>query len=128
MAKKQTLLTVETLTHEESTRKNIPTAEYQSVMDEGMKTPIRLAYERRNRDRDTVIIGIALQQAERTGNIAADMLKGERAPHGRGHAERKEAGGCLAGEVGKYGHHARPVVPANRPTKWRRFLSGGPSL
>ena len=56
MAKKQTLLTVETLTHEESTRKNIPTAEYQSVMDEGMKTPIRLAYERRNRDLDPQLV------------------------------------------------------------------------
>ena len=56
MAKKQTLLTVETLTHEESTRKNIPTAEYQSVLDEGMKTPIRLAYERRNRDLDPQLV------------------------------------------------------------------------
>ena len=56
MAKKQTLLTVETLTHEDSTRKNIPTVEYQSVLDEGMKTPIRLAYERRNRDLDPQLV------------------------------------------------------------------------
>jgi len=32
MAKKTKKLTVETLTHDEATRKNIPTAEYQSVM------------------------------------------------------------------------------------------------
>ena len=56
MAKKQTLLTVEALTYEDSTRKNIPTAEYQSVLDEGMKTPIRLAYERRNRDLDPQLV------------------------------------------------------------------------
>jgi adenine-specific DNA-methyltransferase len=56
MAKKQTSLTVETLTHEESTRKNIPTAEYQSVMDETIKSPIRLAYERRNRDLDPQLV------------------------------------------------------------------------
>ncbi len=32
MAKKPNRLTVETLKHEKATRKNIPTAEYQSVM------------------------------------------------------------------------------------------------
>ena len=56
MAKKQTSLTVETLTHEESTRKNIPTAEYQSVIDERIKDPIRMAYDRRNRDLDPQLV------------------------------------------------------------------------
>ena len=56
MAKKQTSLTVETLTHEESTRKNIPTAEYQSVMDDRIKDPIRMAYDRRNRDLDPQLV------------------------------------------------------------------------
>ena len=37
---------VETLTHTEATRKNIPTAEYQSVLDEQTKNPVRVAYER----------------------------------------------------------------------------------
>ena len=32
MANKESKKTVETLTHEEARRKNIPTAEYQSVM------------------------------------------------------------------------------------------------
>jgi len=44
--------TVETLTHEEASRKNIPTAEYQSVMDKEQQKPIKVAYERRNRDLD----------------------------------------------------------------------------
>lgn len=38
---------VETLTHDDATRKNIPTAEYQSVMMDEHKHPLRVAYERR---------------------------------------------------------------------------------
>jgi len=52
MKKKNNSKTVETLTHDEATRKNIPTAEYQSVMRETEKDAIRVAYERRNRDLD----------------------------------------------------------------------------
>jgi adenine-specific DNA-methyltransferase len=44
--------TVVTLTHEEASRKNIPTAEYQSVMRQEEQSPLRVAYERRNRDLD----------------------------------------------------------------------------
>lgn len=44
--------TVETLTHDADKRKNIPTAEFQSVIREERQTPVRLAYERRNRDLD----------------------------------------------------------------------------
>jgi adenine-specific DNA-methyltransferase len=43
---------VATLTHDEASRKNIPTAEYQSVMAKDTQSPIRVAYERRNRDLD----------------------------------------------------------------------------
>ena len=39
---------VETIRHEEANRVNIPTAEYQSVMSDTDKTPIQVAYERRN--------------------------------------------------------------------------------
>jgi adenine-specific DNA-methyltransferase len=38
--------TVESLTHIEASRKNIPTAEYQSVMRKEEENPIRVAYER----------------------------------------------------------------------------------
>ena len=44
--------TVETLRHGEASRPNIPTAEFQAVMDEDQKAPVRIAYERRNRDLD----------------------------------------------------------------------------
>ena len=47
---------VETLTHDEASRLNIPTAEYQSVMDKADQSPIRVAYERRNRDLDPQLV------------------------------------------------------------------------
>ncbi|MBW8371485.1 MAG: site-specific DNA-methyltransferase [Thiobacillus sp.] len=57
MAKKpKTPLTVETLKHDEATRKNIPTAEYQSVMQKEEQSPVRVAYERRNRDLDPQLV------------------------------------------------------------------------
>ncbi|QDV90776.1 Modification methylase DpnIIB [Phycisphaerae bacterium RAS2] len=48
--------TVATLTHDEATRKNIPTAEFQSVMAKEHQTPIRVAYDRRNRDLDPQLV------------------------------------------------------------------------
>ena len=47
---------VETLTHEEAKRKNIPTAEYQSVMKEDDQSSVLVAYERRNRDLDPQLV------------------------------------------------------------------------
>src|SRR6266851_2501773 len=57
MAKKPvTTKTVETLKHAEATRKNIPTAEYQSVLQKNEQDPVRVAYERRNRDLDPQLV------------------------------------------------------------------------
>ena len=47
---------VETLTHGEAQRRNIPTAEYHPVMAEEDKAPVRVAYERRNRDLDPQLV------------------------------------------------------------------------
>ncbi|WDN87483.1 adenine-specific DNA-methyltransferase [Desulfosarcina sp. BuS5] len=54
--KKKISKTVETITHAEAIRKNIPTAEYQSVMRKDEETPIQIAYERRNRDLDPQLV------------------------------------------------------------------------
>lgn len=54
MAKKP--IEVKTLTHEGAQRRNIPTAEYESVMAAAEKSPIQLAYERRNRDLDPQLV------------------------------------------------------------------------
>src|SRR5712671_1333439 len=57
MAKKPvTSKTVEALKHREAKRKNIPTAEYQSVLQKNEQEPVRLAYERRNRDLDPQLV------------------------------------------------------------------------
>lgn len=47
---------VANITHEDAARTNIPTAELQSVMADDQKSPIRLAYERRNRDLDPQLV------------------------------------------------------------------------
>lgn len=67
MAKKSNKVTVETLKHEEATRKNIPTVEYQSVITREVENPIRVTLERgvagldeekqpRNRDLDPQLV------------------------------------------------------------------------
>src|SRR4051812_2330725 len=57
MAKKPTApKSVETLKHDEDKRKNIPTAEFQSVLKQEEQNPVRLAYERRNRDLDPQLV------------------------------------------------------------------------
>ena len=48
--------TVESITHDADKRKNIPTAEYQSVVKQEQQNPIRVAYERRNRDLDPQLV------------------------------------------------------------------------
>jgi adenine-specific DNA-methyltransferase len=47
---------VEAFRHSQDKRPNIPTAEHQSVMNEEEKSPIRVAYERRNRDLDPQLV------------------------------------------------------------------------
>jgi adenine-specific DNA-methyltransferase len=57
MAKKQSVAkTVEVIKHDEDKRKNIPTAEYQSVLEKNEQNPIRVAYERRNKDLDPQLV------------------------------------------------------------------------
>jgi adenine-specific DNA-methyltransferase len=56
MAKPPIKKIVEALTHEEASRKNIPTAEYESVMQKDQRSPVRVAYERRNRDLDPQLV------------------------------------------------------------------------
>jgi adenine-specific DNA-methyltransferase len=55
-AKPKPKKSVETLVHDEASRRNIPTAEYQSVMRAEDRSPIRVAYERRNRDLDPQLV------------------------------------------------------------------------
>ncbi|NWG25043.1 MAG: site-specific DNA-methyltransferase [Pseudorhodoplanes sp.] len=47
---------VEALTHKDAKRRNIPTAEFESLMREEDKSPVQLAYQRRNRDLDPQLV------------------------------------------------------------------------
>ncbi len=55
MAKKTTTKKVETLKHEEATRKNIPTAEFQSVLKTDGQKPVEVRYPR-NTDLDPQLV------------------------------------------------------------------------
>ena len=54
--KKSAAKSVEALRHDEAKRKNIPTAEYGSVLQKEAESPVRVAYERRNRDLDPQLV------------------------------------------------------------------------
>ncbi len=56
MVKRRSPKIVATLRHQEASRKNIPTAEYQPMMEEDDRSPIQLAYQRRNRDLDPQLV------------------------------------------------------------------------
>lgn len=47
---------VDALVHDDAKRKNIPTAEFESVMNTDDQSPIQIAYERRNRDLDPQLV------------------------------------------------------------------------
>ena len=47
---------VENITHEDATRRNLPSAEHQPLMRDEERHPIRVAYERRNRDLDPQLV------------------------------------------------------------------------
>ena len=66
-AKKTNNKTIETLTHDEAKRKNIPTAEFQSVLQKEAQDPLKIKYHRyveglkeekedRNRDLDPQLV------------------------------------------------------------------------
>jgi adenine-specific DNA-methyltransferase len=54
--RKKSPKSIESLKHKDAVRINIPTAEFQSVMDDEQKSPIELVYERRNRDLDPQLV------------------------------------------------------------------------
>ena len=47
---------VESITHEEAKRRNLPSAEHQPLMGDEERSPVQVAYERRNRDLDPQLV------------------------------------------------------------------------
>lgn len=56
MPKQPSQQAVEALTHAKARRKNIPTAEYRSLVEAKEREPIGVAYERRNKDLDPQLV------------------------------------------------------------------------
>src|SRR6266511_4256824 len=56
MPKEPIVRTVQSLTYDEVTRLNIPTAEYQPVLERAQEAPVPVAYARRNRDLDPQLV------------------------------------------------------------------------
>ncbi len=56
MAMRKSAKSVETLVHDKASRKNIPTAEHEPVMAENDRSPVEVAYERRNRGLDPQLV------------------------------------------------------------------------
>ena len=56
MARRSGPKTIATLRHQDASRRNIPTAEHEPVMAADDRTPIEVAYERRNRDLDPQLV------------------------------------------------------------------------
>ncbi|MCA3134680.1 MAG: site-specific DNA-methyltransferase [Rhodocyclaceae bacterium] len=72
MAKKSTPgKIVEALKHDEATRKNIPTAEYQSVMQKNEQAPVRVAYPR---DVDGRNEGLAEEKQQRNRDLDPQLV------------------------------------------------------
>ena len=55
-ARTRTPKSVENITHEDAKRRNLPSAEHQPLMRDEERHPIRVAYERRNRDLDPQLV------------------------------------------------------------------------
>ncbi len=56
MAEESHRKVVEALKHKEASRKNLPSAEHETVMTDIDRSPIQVAYERRNRDLDPQLV------------------------------------------------------------------------
>jgi adenine-specific DNA-methyltransferase len=63
----KTAKTVESLKHDESKRKNIPTAEYQSVLQKNEQNPVRVTYER-------AAAGLADEKARRNRDLDPQLV------------------------------------------------------
>lgn len=70
-SKPSSKIRVETITHDDATRKNIPTAEYQSIMQKVDQTPIQVAYERRSRDLDPQLVWRGKDQQDWSNLVVA---------------------------------------------------------
>ena len=83
--KKASSKSIESLTHEEARRTNLPSAEHQSLMRDEEQKPFRLAYERRNRDLDPQLVWRGKDQQDQSDlvvNVPPALHPGAHTPQG----------------------------------------------
>ena len=117
MAKNNNAKTVETLKHVDATRRNIPTAEYQTVLNEEDQSSVTVAYERRNRDLDPQLVWRGKDAQDWSDLIVhAPPLYIQEKIHPKVLVDdlaRQTADGPLA----KPGRSARPLLRLQRPAQ-----------
>lgn len=70
----KTAADITAITHADATRKNIPTAELQSVMRQEVQAPVRIAYAKRNLDLDPQLVWRGKYDGDDTLNVMAPPL------------------------------------------------------
>ena len=74
MTKKTTNKKVESILHLDDKRRNIPTAEYQSMVSDETRKPILISYEKRNSDLDPQLIWRGKYEGDDTLTVQAPPL------------------------------------------------------
>ena len=108
--------TVETLRHEEASRRNIPTAEFRSVMEQSEQSPVQVAYERRNRDLDPQLVWRGKDARRRPAGLRLRAGGAHHAQVDRQQRRDRRHLGALAGDAG---------AVARRPERQARCRLGG---
>ncbi len=103
--KSSTAKLVTALTHEEARRKNIPTAEYESLVEQSEKAPIQVAYKRRDQDLDPQLIWRGKYEA------AADLIVSAQPLYIQEKVHPKALIDDLLGDTRERRHEAGEMMP-----------------
>ena len=107
---------VDTIRHAEATRTNLPSAEHQPIVEDDVKTPIQVAYERRNRDLDPQLVWRGKDEQDES-----DLLvSGAAAVHTRTRASEgvdRRPDAAIAGDIGMLWQRAcKRALQTSSPT------------
>ena len=129
---------IENISHKDQKRTNIPTAEYESLMQDQQKTPIRVAYERRNRDLDPQLVWRGKDEQDASDLVVnAPPLYIQEKVHPRvliedlkSETQRRveEAAPTLFGDFNGIGDHSRSTDFYHHQQNWTNRMILGDSL
>lgn len=129
---------IENISHKDQKRTNIPTAEYESLMADQQKTPIRVAYERRNRDLDPQLVWRGKDEQDATELVVnAPPLYIQEKVHPRvliedlkSETQRRveEAAPTLFGDFNGIGDHSKSTDFYHHQQNWTNRMILGDSL